>query len=284
MYNDFFELIDKPYDYIIPNPRFFYYTPQSQGIKTQCDYIVGEKSGHLFISGPIGAGKTTLLKTITQSLLSDNHNIINFINAPNLKTSNSLMRRVAEGFSVKTAPSYDATLQNFTDWLKHTDKFPILIIDEGQNLVRDSLKTLHYLMTYVTDRLLLMIILCGQDDMVRKINRFPEIRSRMFPASLSSLTRDSAEEMMLFRWTNASKSKDNPFPFTKASIDLIFNASKGIPRSICQMADVSLLAASNSGQKTIDGELAAMVISSLFTDQEKEQNQKNQKKGGENEQ
>jgi type II secretory pathway predicted ATPase ExeA len=277
MYNDYFDLLDKPYDYIIPNPRFFYYTPQSQGIKTQCDYIVGEKSGHLFISGPIGAGKTTLLKTITQSLLSDNHNTINFINAPNLKTSNSLMRRVADGFSVKTAPSYDATLENFTNWLKTTDKFPILIIDEGQNLVRDSLKTLHYLMTYVTDHLLLMIILCGQEDMVRKIDRFPEIRSRMFPAALSSLTRDNAEDMMRFRWTTASKNKENPFPFTKEAIDLMFNASKGIPRSICQIADVALLAAYNSDRKTVDGELATIVIGSLFTEQEKN---RDQKKGG----
>jgi hypothetical protein len=33
----------------------------------------------------------------------------------------------------------------------------------GQNLVLDSLKTLHYFMTYVTDRLLMMVILCGQE-------------------------------------------------------------------------------------------------------------------------
>jgi type II secretory pathway predicted ATPase ExeA len=137
MYLDFFNLIDKPFTYLIPDPRYFFYSPQSQSIKHQSDYIVTEKSGHLFISGPIGAGKTTLLKTITQGLIADNHNTINFINAPNIKTANSLMRRVAEGFGVKTDRSYDITLQNFTDWLKTTNKFPILIIDEGQNLVRD---------------------------------------------------------------------------------------------------------------------------------------------------
>lgn len=274
MYQDYFELLDKPYAYIIPDPRFFYYTPQSKGIKTQCDYIVSEKGGHLFISGPIGAGKTTLLKTITQSLAADDHNVINFINAPNLKTSNSLMRRISEGFNVTTAPSYDATLQNFTDWLKNTDRFPILIIDEGQNLVRDSLKTLHYLMTYVTDQLLMMIILCGQDDMVRKIDRFPEIRSRMFPASLSALTREDAEDMMKFRWETASKNKGNPFPFTSEALDVIFNASKGIPRAICQLADVSLVAAANNDRKTIDGALATAVANTLTTQHEKAQKPK----------
>ncbi len=33
---------------------------------------------------------------------------------------------------------YDNTLQNFTTWLKETDRFPIMIIDEAQNLVLDG--------------------------------------------------------------------------------------------------------------------------------------------------
>src|SRR6266699_2613971 len=157
MYLNYFKLLEKPFEYLIPNPRYFWYTPQGEGIKAQCDYII-----------------------------SDNHNIINFINAPNLKTSNALLRRVADGFGVKTERSYDNTLQNFTTWLKETDRFPIMIIDEAQNLVLDSLKTLHYFMTYVTDRLLMMVILCGQEEMVERINRFTAIRSRMFPAFLSA--------------------------------------------------------------------------------------------------
>jgi general secretion pathway protein A len=266
MYLDFFNLIEKLFNYLIPDPRSFFYSPQSQSMKHQFDYIATEKSGHLFISRPIGAGKTTLLKTITKGLIADNHNTITVINAPTINTSHSLMRRVAEGFGVKTDRSYDITLQHFTDWLKTTNKFPILIIDEGHNLVRDSLKTLHYLMTYVTDRLLLMIILCGQVEMVGKIDRFPEIRSRMFPASLSALSRDDADQMIRFRWSVASKAKDNPLPFTKDAVD----SSKGIPRSICQVADVALLAAFNQDRKNIDSALAKIVIRSLATKEEKE--------------
>ena len=79
MYLKHFHLVEKPFEYLIPNPRYFWYTPQGEGIKAQCDYIIREKSGHLYISGPIGAGKTTLLKTLTQGLLTDHHNLINFI-------------------------------------------------------------------------------------------------------------------------------------------------------------------------------------------------------------
>ena len=263
MYLKYFDLLEKPFQYLIPDPRYFYYSPQSKNIKSQCDYIVSEKSGHWFISGPIGVGKTTLLKTITRSLVADKDNLVNFINAPNLKTSNALMRRIAQGFEVKTARSYDGTLQNFTQWLKETEHFPILIIDESQNLILDSLRTLHYLMTYVTDRLLMMIILCGQEEMVTKINRFPAIRSRMFPASLSALSREEAEAMMKHRWDVASQDKNNKLPFTKKAIDAIWNSSKGIPRSICQAADIALLAAFNTKEKKVDGKLIKPVIRSL---------------------
>jgi general secretion pathway protein A len=123
-------------------------------------------------------------------------------------------------------------------------------------------------MTYVTDKLLMMIILCGQEQMVTRIDRFPEIRSRMFPASLSSLSRAEAEEMMRFRWSVASKSKSNAFPFTKEAIDAIFNYSKGIPRSICQVSDVALLAAFNQEKKEINEELVKLVVHALATKEE----------------
>ncbi len=263
MYLDHFKLLEKPFDYLIPNPRYFWYTTQGEGIKAQSDYIIKGKSGHLYISGPIGAGKTTLLKTLTQSLITDHHNMINFINAPNLKTSNALLRRVAEGFGIKTERSYDDTLQNITAWLKKTDRFPILIIDEAQNLVLDSLKTIHYFMTYVTDRLLMMVILCGQEEMVERINRFAAIRSRMFPAFLSALSRPEAEKMMGYRWQVAAKNNTAALPFSAKAIDEIFNYSKGVPRAICQVADVSLLAAYNQQKQEVDDALVKLVVNTL---------------------
>ena len=156
--------------------------------------MVSERSGHLYIHGPIGSGKTTLLKTISQMLDDDDRNVVNFLNAPNLKTANALLRRICNGFGVKTERSYNATLENLTTWLveqHQEERFPVLIVDEAQNIVRDGLKTLHYLMTYVTnDALLLMIVLCGQEELAARIERFPEIKSRMYPSALSpSLAR-----------------------------------------------------------------------------------------------
>lgn len=268
-YENYFGLIEKPFEYLIPDPRFYYFSPQALALKKQCSYILSEKNGHIFISGEYGSGKTSFLKTITRNLIADKKNIVNFINAPDKPTRYALIRRVAEGFEVKTERSYDKTLENLTEWLKKTKRFPVLIIDEGQGLPLDSLKTLHYLQTYVTDRLLMMILLCGQPEMVTKIEKFKALRSRMIPASLSSFTKDEAEEMMRFRWQVASGNKKNPFPFTRGAIAEIFRHAKGNPRSVCQASDITLLAAFNMKKKKVDDKITKMVTRSLLTEAEK---------------
>src|SRR3990172_7431591 len=256
MYLEFFHLNEKPFSYLTPNPRFFYYAPQYLNVKRKADYIVSERSGHLYIYGPIGSGKTTLLKTISQMLSEDKTTLVNFLNAPNLKTANALVRRICEGFQVKTERSYDATLKNLTNWLIEQYKarrFPVLIIDEAQNIVRDGLKTLHYLMTYVTsDDLLMMVILCGQAELAARIERYPEIKSRMYPSALSALTREEVEEVIRYRWVVASAIPDNPLPFQKNALDALFEYSKGLPREVCKICDMALLSALATQKKAID--------------------------------
>ncbi|MFQ5853628.1 MAG: ExeA family protein [Candidatus Binatia bacterium] len=268
MYLEHFNLNEKPFRYLNPNPRFFYYAPQYLSIKQMTDYIVSERNGHIYLYGPIGSGKTTLLKTITEMLSEDDKNIVNFINAPNLKTANALIRRICDGFGVKTHRSYNGTLENFTSWLveKYEEgSLPVLIIDEAQNIVRDGLRTLHYLMTYVTSEdLLLMIILCGQEELATRVEQFPEIKSRMYPSALSALSRDDTGELVKFRWKVASIDKaKNPLPFTKESLDKIHRHSRGLPREVCKICDQALLTAFADETKKITPEVIDSVAQQL---------------------
>jgi len=122
-------------------------------------------------------------------------------------------------------------------------------------------------MTYVTDRLLLMVILCGQPEMAKRIVRFKALRSRMIPASIEPLSQKEAQKMMEFRWDVAVQNKNNPLPFSKKAIDELYR--NGNPRSICQAADISLLAAFNMKKKKIDERIAKMVTRSLLTEVER---------------
>ncbi|MBW7886491.1 MAG: hypothetical protein H3C34_28465, partial [Caldilineaceae bacterium] len=163
--------------------------------------------------------------------------------------------------------SYNATLENLTSWLveQHQQKrFPVLIIDEAQNIVRDGLKTLHYLMTYVTsDDLLLMVVLCGQEELAARIERFPEIKSRMYPSALSALSREETEELVRYRWQVASVHKANPLPFDKGALDAIFEYAKGLPREICKVGDLALLAACAEQHKQVSAKTIRTVAAGL---------------------
>ena len=49
-----------------------------------------------------------------------------------------------------------------------------------------------------------MIVLCGQEQLAARIERFPEIKSRMYPSALSALSREETEDLIRYRWQVAS--------------------------------------------------------------------------------
>ena len=256
MYLDHFLLLEKPYNYITSNPRFFYQAPQYSQVRLKIDYFVRDRGAHLYLSGPVGVGKTSLLKIIAETLTQDKHNLIRIIIAPKLKSANALIRRICEEYGVKTDRSYDGSLKNFIAFLKRQlagGSFPVLLVDEAENLNRDCLKLIHYLLAYTTnDSVLIMVILTGQEELAAKISKLPELSSRMFPASLSALSRDETEKLMRHRWQLASQQEGNPFPFTQAALDLLFRESRGVPRRICKLADLALLGAFVKGQAAVE--------------------------------
>jgi type II secretory pathway predicted ATPase ExeA len=108
-----------------------------------------------------------------------------------------------------------------------------------------------------------MIILCGQEEMVERINRFTAIASRMFPAYLSALSRAEAEKMMQYRWRVASQKETASLPFTEQALDEIYTFSKGVPRMICKVADLSLLATFNQQKHEVNDVTVKIVVNSL---------------------
>jgi general secretion pathway protein A len=255
MYLAHFHLVEKPYNYITSNPRFFYQAPQYSQVRLKIDYFVADRGAHLYLSGPVGVGKTSVLKIIGETLAQDKHNLIRILIAPKLTSANALMRRICEEYGVKTERSYDGSLKNFIAFLRQQlahGHFPVLLVDEAENLNRDCLKLIHYLLAYTTNEsVLVMVILSGQEELAAKISRMPELSSRMFPASLSALSREETEKLLQHRWTIASEQAENAFPFVKEAVDLLFRESRGVPRRICKLADLALLSAFVQSQTAV---------------------------------
>jgi general secretion pathway protein A len=127
---------------------------------------------------------------------------------------------------------------------------PVLIVDEAQHLRRPILQLLKFLLNYETNtQKLIQILLLGQTELAANIRRLPELKSRMFPAALRELSAEDTAEMISWRFRTAGGGK---VPFTPRALMAIFRYSAGLPREVCRIADLALLAGFRDGIQTID--------------------------------
>ena len=241
----FYHLKEKPFS-LLPNPRFMYLSAPYLETKAKLLYFLKDRSVSLYLYGAVGSGKTSLLRLIAQEVDGDPETNARYLIAPNLRTANQLLRLICDNFRVKTARSYLESLRNFEQFLlsqTKIDKYPLLLVDEAQNLNRDELRLIHYLLNYVSnERVLLMIVLVGQPELAERIRGFPSLRSRLVSSSVTEMTRGDMEAMIRFRWTVASggERKVAP-PFSKAAYDAIYQQSKGNPRQVVKLCHAAML-------------------------------------------
>jgi general secretion pathway protein A len=248
---DYFQLNEHPYR-ISPDPRFLFFTDQVKLALSKSQYMAQERVGPLYIYGPIGSGKTTILRRLHEQLSQDKKYSLSYIISPNIKTSNSFLRLVLESFNVKTEKSYVQSLKNFENFLIEEykkERIPLLLVDEAQNMTRDTLKLIHYLLNFETSTTkLLQIVLVGQEELAAKIMRYKELASRMFPLAISGLTGEELRKMIEFRWMVAG-GKTMPFDTNPEFYNTLFAYSKGLPRDAVKICDELLRHLASNQQK-----------------------------------
>jgi general secretion pathway protein A len=234
----YFKLNEQPFR-IGPDPRFLYFSDQVKEALAKCEYMARERIGPIYIYGPIGSGKTSIIRRLHERLSTeDNYNLALLI-SPNIKSANSFLRIIMESFDIKTERSYDQSLKNFEVFLTEqykAKKTPLLLVDEAQNMNRDTLRLVHYLLNFETATLkLLQIILVGQEELTSKILRYKELASRMFPIAIFPMSVLELRNMIEFRWVVAG-GKQEP-PFDEEGYKVIFTYSKGLPRDAVKICD-----------------------------------------------
>ena len=271
MYESFFQLNEKPFA-LTPSPRYIYLADQYKDARAKCLYFLTQRSASIYLYGPIGSGKTSLLRMMAQELTGDERNNVAYIIAPNLNTSNALLRTICDEFKVKTERSYRGSLKNFGAFLleqDQSDKMPVLLVDEAQNLPREALKLIHYLLNFVTnEKVLLMIVMVGQEELADKIRRFPSLWSRMFPSALSSLARPDMENLIQYRWSVATGDADARHPFTTEALDVTFLHSLGLPRDVCKICDLALLQAFTRNSQDVTPDIVKAAVQDLALQEE----------------
>lgn len=250
MYKDYFGLAELPFR-IVPDP--LWYSEQHLEAKEKLVYHLTQSISPIYLLADIGTGKSTIARRIVQELSTDEAKQVVFVFAPKLTTSNAFLRFTMDEFDVKTDRAYASSLKNFEKFLiEQYEKglSPILLVDEAQNMTRDMLLLIQHLFNFSTsERFLIQIALFGQPDLQSKLDRLPSLKSRLSIARLKPFDRAQTEEMLRFRWTVAGGSE---FPFLPEAVDEIQNFSRGIPRTIVQLANEALTKTAVDGQRKLN--------------------------------
>src|SRR2546426_1648764 len=236
---EYFRLNEEPFR-LSPSPRFLYLNDQVKQATSKVEYMTKHRTAPMYMYGAIGSGKTSILRRLYEGLSEDESYTLRLLIAPNIKTSNSFLRAIMDAYGVSTDRAYERSLKKFEAFLIEQykqGKVPTLFVDEAQNMTRDILKLIHYLLNYETsDVKLLQIVLTGQEELSDKVKRYKELASRMIPIAINPMSPVDLEDMIKFRWSIASGNKSE-IPFNPEAMAEIFAYSKGLPRDAIKLSD-----------------------------------------------
>ena len=264
MYESFYGFKVKPFQ-IIPDPDFLYLSPNHSHALQYLEYGIEHNIGIILLSGEVGSGKTTLIRYLRQQIGQDIHIVI--LSNTNL-TADQLLEYILIELDIEPDGTKKAQnlllFKTYLNSLKAELRRLILIIDESQNLPKDTLEEIRMLSNFqADDGLPLQIFLVGQPEL-RTILKSPgmsQIRQRIaVNYHLNALSLEETMHYIQYRLKVAGASQN---PFTVDAVRLIFQSTSGIPRAINILCDSALLYGFAEESQTIEENIIKNVISEL---------------------
>jgi len=263
MYLDHFKLIELPFT-LTPNVDFFCQLKGHQEALNILLFSLRSGEGFIKIIGEVGSGKTLLCRKLLQML--DNDIMTAYIPNPDL-TPYELRKALARELSVDSVNLSDqhellTLINNKLLELHRAGKRVVLLIDEAQALSLSSLEAVRLLTNLETEKTkLLQVVLFGQpelDDRLKQPN-LRQLQQRItFSYYLPFLTREDLDVYLFHRLAAAGTTLGALF--TKQSKDLLFRASRGVPRLINIFCHKALLVAYGKGVMQITPEIMQNAI------------------------
>jgi general secretion pathway protein A len=262
MYLKFFGLAEKPFE-LTPNPKFLFQTPGHREALAQLIYGVQEQKGFMLMTGEVGTGKTTLLRTLVNRL--NGRAECAFVMNSTLPFD-ELLEYALTDLGVTDRGGSRAqrliALNRFLIGQHRNERQTILIIDEAQNLVIETLEQIRLLSNFETGSgKLLQIILAGQPELHAKL-QLPQLRQLKqrigLRCRLQPLAEDEVEQYIVNHFRIASGHARHPF--TPAAIRRIAQYSDGIPRVVNMICDHCLLIGYANQTRQIDADTVRRAV------------------------
>lgn len=266
MYEKYWNLQRKPFENT-PDPLFLYHSGKHDEALMRLLYAVKERKGAAILTGEYGTGKTTITRSLLETLRSESGYEVVLIANPSLSV-NEFLTEILHQLNVEGVPKkkidllrkLEAVLQENLRNQRHT----VIIIDEAQNIKRkETLEELRMLLNFqLNDQFLLTLILVGQPEVKQTLNKIKQFKQRLsIRYNLKLLDEIETKEYIQYRLRVAGREIAT---FSDRSFQLIHTYSKGAPRDINNICDLSLLLGSFKNKAEIDQGVTEEVIQDMI--------------------
>lgn len=254
MYEEFFGFSEKPFNHT-PNSRYLFLSEQHDAVIRTFLYGIENRSGFMMLTGEVGSGKTTTIRTLL-NLLSETVETSLILN-PLLGTLD-LVKSINRDFGIEVkSDSLQEQIEVLNEYLlllNSEGKTAVVIIDEAQNLSFEALEMTRMLSNLETEtQKLINIILVGQPELESKLSQksLRQLAQRIqIHAKLRPLTLEQTAGYIHYRLTCAGERV--AARFEPDVIRKIFKKTKGIPRLINNLCELSLMAAFCNNSYVVD--------------------------------
>jgi len=263
MYHAHFSLRDEPFG-VSPDGRFFLETEQHREALATLYYGISQRRGFTLLIGQAGLGKTSVLVQLLQRLEGEAETA--YLPHPFFDSSN-VLESILTSLGLDTTPSLAQNHRLFYEFLMkthRTGKTCVVVIDEAQNLNRDTLEAIRMLSNFETPtEKLVQFVMSGQPplaDLLRQPD-CEQIRQRVnVIARLKPLDGPGVRQYMDHRLTVAGASIDL---FDEAALQAIATGSAGVPRNINTICFNSLTLAYALNRRQVGREAVAEALRDL---------------------
>lgn len=261
MYEAYWELSESPFDNS-PNPKFLYLSPEHEEALIRLMYAVKHRKGAAMLTGEYGCGKTTLSRALLQRLETERYEVGLLTNP--CWNATDFLRELLYQMGVDTEEKGKVELLHTLNDLFYKNykagRDNVIIIDEAQ-LIEDEgvFEEIRLLLNFqLDDRFLVTLLLIGSPELRDKVRRLRHLDQRIaIRYHLNTLDAQHTANYIAHRLKMAGRSQRI---FTDEAVKLIFDFTRGTPREINNLCDISLLIGYSKRVREIDEKIVAEVI------------------------
>ena len=271
MYKNFYNLSQNPFQ-LNANLDFFFNSSGHKRAKAYLRYGLIQGEGFVVVTGEPGTGKTMLVKELFESFKQDEDIVIGLMVTSQVGAEDTL-RMLSSAFNVAYEINDNKAvllvrLENFFKENARAGKRVLLVVDEAQNLPKQSIEELRMLSNYEWEgKVIFQIFLVGQEELGKLLysSGMEQVKQRIVATyHLKAIEEDEIKQYILFRLAKAGW-KSNP-EFEEDIFAEIYKFTQGIPRRINTLCDRLLLFGYLEERSLIDLKSTQHVISEIEAD------------------